>query len=215
MRGKAPENLDGRRFASLVVLYEAGERTPAGKRRFVCRCDCGKDVTVIGADIKSGRTTSCGCARSRGAAERSEARRQDFAGAVFGTVAVIRISDRWRQHASDDGARSNGIKRTRLWVCRCQCGEEFHATIASLKLGQVSGCGCVHAERRIAAGKARAQRVELLGQEMTIHDASAVGGIDVPTLRWRIQRGMTVDEAAFKPPMRSGRKGQPRVRVPF
>jgi len=53
-------DLKGQRFGRLVVLYDTGER----KHRNVvwhCRCDCGTEVDVIGRNLTSGRTKSCGC----------------------------------------------------------------------------------------------------------------------------------------------------------
>lgn len=52
-------NLEGQRFGSLTVV----KRIPVkkGKSRFVCLCDCGQESVVIGSDLNSGNTTSCGC----------------------------------------------------------------------------------------------------------------------------------------------------------
>jgi hypothetical protein len=45
----------------LTVLRRAA--SARGKVRWVCRCSCGNEVTVIGSDIRSGKTQSCGCKR--------------------------------------------------------------------------------------------------------------------------------------------------------
>jgi len=61
-------NLAGRRFGRLVVLHDTGER----KNREVvwhCLCDCGNEVNVVGHDLTSGRTTSCGCYKRERVAE--------------------------------------------------------------------------------------------------------------------------------------------------
>lgn len=53
-------NLSGKRFGRLTVL----ERRGTAKDRHIvwkCACDCGKFVDVIGRDLKSGHTKSCGC----------------------------------------------------------------------------------------------------------------------------------------------------------
>lgn len=52
--------LEGRRFGRLTVVAYVGVRR--GKSRWLCRCDCGKACTVIGASLTSGNTASCGCA---------------------------------------------------------------------------------------------------------------------------------------------------------
>lgn len=61
-------DLTGRRFGKLTVLYRApahlSYRSPGGTTisRWVCRCDCGKETLVMGNNLTSGRTISCGCA---------------------------------------------------------------------------------------------------------------------------------------------------------
>lgn len=55
----------GRRYGKLVVL-ERGERNEKRKLySWICQCDCGNKATVIGADLRNGGTTSCGCMSSR------------------------------------------------------------------------------------------------------------------------------------------------------
>lgn len=46
-------------FGRLVVIADAG--TLRGISRWVCRCKCGNQVTVILGHLRSGHTTSCGC----------------------------------------------------------------------------------------------------------------------------------------------------------
>lgn len=57
-------DLIGKRFGKLVVVSEAEPHITAGGkkiRRLVCKCDCGKTVTVLRNELSAGRT-SCGCA---------------------------------------------------------------------------------------------------------------------------------------------------------
>lgn len=53
----------GKRFGKLVVIG-AGERKLRGKQSKLtwnCKCDCGNFCNVVGDDLRSGHTTSCGC----------------------------------------------------------------------------------------------------------------------------------------------------------
>lgn len=55
-------NLTGQRFHFLLVVALAGTRpSKSGDRLyFLCRCDCGKEKTVLGASLVYGSSKSCG-----------------------------------------------------------------------------------------------------------------------------------------------------------
>lgn len=55
-------NLLDRRFDRLAVIGRASN-SPGGTARWMCRCDCGKEVVVLGTHLRSGHTHSCGCFR--------------------------------------------------------------------------------------------------------------------------------------------------------
>lgn len=59
-RSKTPAASVGQRFGRLVVIAEL-DSTAAGKRRYLCRCDCGTERAVIGSNLVSGASRSCGC----------------------------------------------------------------------------------------------------------------------------------------------------------
>jgi len=55
-------DLIGQRFGRLIVLEEAGKTK--GKRQKIvwkCKCDCGKEKSIIGDSLRSGSAKSCGC----------------------------------------------------------------------------------------------------------------------------------------------------------
>lgn len=53
----------GDRFGRLEVIAEA-ERGPRSQRQFVCICECGTERIVRSGNLRSGNTTSCGCAHN-------------------------------------------------------------------------------------------------------------------------------------------------------
>lgn len=57
---KAAMELVGKRFGKLTVV-ERMQNSKAHKTRWLCRCDCGNEVIVVGSNLQSGNTTSCGC----------------------------------------------------------------------------------------------------------------------------------------------------------
>lgn len=50
----------GKKFQRLTVLRESG-KSKAGKIKFICVCDCGNEINVVGSGLVSGNTGSCGC----------------------------------------------------------------------------------------------------------------------------------------------------------
>lgn len=50
-------------FGRLTVL-ERSTNSPSGKARWLCRCICGTIKVIIGAELRNGKTVSCGCART-------------------------------------------------------------------------------------------------------------------------------------------------------
>ena len=57
-------DITGVRFGRITVV-ERSERKSANHRLWRCRCDCGRETYVQGPMLKTGRTTSCGCAKGR------------------------------------------------------------------------------------------------------------------------------------------------------
>lgn len=62
-------DLTGQRFGLLIVEGQADERKH-GQVTWLCRCDCGTNLTVLGANLRKGNTTACGCTRRRKCADR-------------------------------------------------------------------------------------------------------------------------------------------------
>ena len=54
----------GNRYGRLLVTEYVG-RSPGKTKhpRFLCLCDCGKEVVVTGTNLRQNHTTSCGCLR--------------------------------------------------------------------------------------------------------------------------------------------------------
>ena len=52
-------DLTGQSFSRLTALRVNGKL--GGKPAWLCRCECGKEVTVRGSDLRLGKHRSCGC----------------------------------------------------------------------------------------------------------------------------------------------------------
>lgn len=53
-------DLTGQSFGRLTVIATVG-KSVHGKYLWRCQCSCGKETVVVGGDLVSGRTLSCGC----------------------------------------------------------------------------------------------------------------------------------------------------------
>ncbi len=125
------KDLTGERFGKLTVLRLGDPaRSPGGKaiRRWVCRCDCGREITVNQNSLtgKNG-TRSCGCSRG-------DALRVDMTGQRFGRLTVT-------GPAPLPKTQSNGQQTG--WACKCDCGNTYIATRKTLLSGKAQSCGCL------------------------------------------------------------------------
>ena len=112
-------NLVGQRFGMLTVISQA-ESTESGKRRWLCRCDCGTEKVIIGSNLRRGTTVSCGCKGKR-----------DLTGQRVGRLTVLERSEQY-------GTR--GSRKTQLWKCLCDCGEVTYKATDSLTNPDISMC---------------------------------------------------------------------------
>lgn len=58
--GRKLVDLTGQRFGRLAVKGFAG-KAKNGHSKWLCKCDCGNEVTVSYESLKRGDTSSCGC----------------------------------------------------------------------------------------------------------------------------------------------------------
>ena len=70
--GRPPAKMVGEVFGRLTVLSMVPGRARGGHVVWNCSCKCGgPDVTVVGYQLRQGKTTSCGCWRSESARDRA------------------------------------------------------------------------------------------------------------------------------------------------
>ena len=55
------KDLNGLRFTRLVVIERDMSPQKGRKRtKWLCKCDCGKTISVVSTDLLNGHTNSCG-----------------------------------------------------------------------------------------------------------------------------------------------------------
>jgi hypothetical protein len=61
-------DLVGQKYGKLTVLSYAGKK-PSGKNQnktmWLCKCECGNQKIVAGAELRNGNTISCGCVHKK------------------------------------------------------------------------------------------------------------------------------------------------------
>lgn len=82
----------GKSYGKLTVLRPDGLRN--GQPYFLCRCECGQEKSVRGANLRSGNTASCGCSRKKSWEWKRGCRliNQQF---VFGRVNPASSKSKW------------------------------------------------------------------------------------------------------------------------
>lgn len=54
------QNLVEKQFGYLTVIAKAKERGTQGEYKWLCQCDCGRQILVTTGQLNSGQTSSCG-----------------------------------------------------------------------------------------------------------------------------------------------------------
>jgi len=119
------------KFGNLVVI------SAVNTNRFICQCDCGKQIEVWRTNLIQGKKTHCGCQKYLG---------RDLTGRRFG---------RWMVTGKHNGS-------VRCFDCRCDCGGEGVVVSTNLKTGNSQSCGCLQKERITDTGKKNL--IDLVGQ---------------------------------------------------
>lgn len=70
-------DLTGQRFGRLTVIKEAG-RTKQNRIKWLCQCDCGRQITVARDNLVNEHQKSCGCLRKNMAIERNVSHKKRY-----------------------------------------------------------------------------------------------------------------------------------------
>lgn len=128
------KDLTGKRFGNLTAIEEGEPHYTSGghkKIKWVCRCDCGKTISVPAGNLNSGNTKSCGCLQKE---MRGKNNYSDLTGQKFGRLKVLKRC----------GSTNN---KKALWLCECECGSRLKIPTGSLKSGNTKSCGCYQIKR--------------------------------------------------------------------
>jgi len=123
-------DITGQRYGRLTVIKEVKSDTQHS--RWLCRCDCGNEITTYMNRLRNGSAKSCGCLRK----ERSrQATTIDLTGKRFGKLMVL--------DKTQERNKSGHI----FWLCECDCGVQKNISSNHLINGTTKSCGCLRSEK--------------------------------------------------------------------
>ena len=115
----------GNIYGRLTVIKRNGVRN--SHAAWLCKCECGNEITVDGTHLRQGVCKSCGCFARENS---SKIHGKDEIGNRYGKLTVIE-----RDYNNTDGH----IK----WICKCDCGNKISVLSSNLRSGKVQSCGCL------------------------------------------------------------------------
>ena len=130
-------DLTGKKFGLLTVLGR-DESKPKGHQKrvyWICKCECGNHISVQGYDLKRGHTKSCGCYIHNN----PSLNKIDEVSHKYGKLTVL------KEYGKNEEGRT-------LWLCKCDCGNDYITLGKTLRAGLVNSCGCMKSkgEEKIA-----------------------------------------------------------------
>lgn len=111
-------NLINQKFGKLLVLEETTKRknkSPVWK----CKCDCGNICEYATKELLHQNRKEC-----------DQCAGKDITGLRFGKLVALYPTEERKNNAV-------------VWMCQCDCGKTYKATLKNLKAGHVKSCGCL------------------------------------------------------------------------
>lgn len=114
------EDLTGKTFGEWTVLY----RDPIKQRepRWICKCMCGTEKSVLGKYLRNGSSKSCGCTK------KLTHNKTNFIGERHKNLEIIDI------------VKSESLHKN-VFLCKCDCGNIIEVDPASWEHKASCGCG--------------------------------------------------------------------------
>lgn len=129
------KDLTGQKFNRLTVLEQNGRQ--CGKVVWKCKCDCGKEINVIGSNLTANKVKSCGCLKKENQSQWGASTLIDITGNKYGELTVLERALDKEQEFKDNGAK----KVHPIWKCKCSCGNITYVRGSQLKNGSIQSCG--------------------------------------------------------------------------
>lgn len=204
-------DLTNQRFGKLLVIGRDMETEGIKSRelRWICKCDCGGQKTIVSYSLRKGITQSCGCLQVENCRRIGQITTHGMSGTVehmtwasmkqrcSNPTAVgyenyggrgIRVCDRWENSFenfyTDMGPRPS----------------ELHSIERENNDGNYEPNNCFWKTDKEQSNNRRSNHfVEYDGRKLTISQLADLKGLKYSTVAQRIHRGWSVDDAANIP----------------
>lgn len=210
-------DLTGERFGRLVVIEQV-ENDKHGNRRWLCKCNCGREKIIRGSHLRQGYTQSCGCLSKEktiisnklrikhGHCVDQPSKKYEVWHGIIG-----RCINPNHQCYNDYGGR--GITVCKRWLKFENFDEDMPGWKSGLQIDRIDNdkgyCeeNCRWATRKQQARNRRSNHLESYNGEIkTLTEWAEEYRIDRRTLLGRIKRGQTIEEALTTPVRQKGGK---------
>ena len=153
------EDLTNKRFGHLVVLSRTvkPEYLHSNGAYWLCQCDCGRQITILGKSLINNHAKSCGHCRIDEV--------DDLTGYVFDKLTVIGRD--FTRESNHNGA---------FWKCRCTCGNEIIVSGKNLKHQKYHSCGCQQSSGEANIIKLLNDNNISYSQQYSFKDLLGIGG---------------------------------------
>jgi len=196
------KDLKGQKFSLLQVIEYAGKQGDYAMWR--CRCDCGNEKVVRGANLTTGQVRSCGCLKKRNNLKHGESTTRIYR-IWYGIIR--RTEDSSRKEYKDYGAL--GIRMCQEWRDSYEAFRNWAISNGyndTLSIDRIDASGDyepINCRWTNKSGQERNKKntryLTIDGVSKTPVEWSEVSGIPEYQIRKRSARGWSDKEAVFKP----------------
>lgn len=197
-------DISNKRFGRLTVISFVGIVGKNPHNQWKCVCDCGNEIVVSGANLRSNVAKSCGCLQKEKASEANTKHGQSKKTKEYS--AWIGMRKRCNTKSSEDypdyGGR--GIKVCERWDLFSNFVEDMGIAPKDFSLDRIdvnkgySPDNCRWADAKTQArNKTNNRLISLNGIIKTLAEWAELSGTDRRNIHKRIKRGWAVEQAIY------------------